>query len=110
MRYDYACRKCSSSWEERHGMNERPVIKCKKCGEIAYRAFNTVPESYIRGYGWLDRKGAHRDMNHYKLMNDDPYARYREPGEKDELATKLKKSGKHTTNPKRFNISNLPKK
>jgi len=104
MRYDYACDKCKLTWIENHGMNENPTIKCPKCKRNAYMTFKSVPAAYVRGYGWLDKAGRRRDMNLHKLINDDPYKKYREPGEKSELASRLKKGGRHNPKAKHFNL------
>jgi putative FmdB family regulatory protein len=108
MRYDYRCNDCStdSDWllfEMEHSMNKRPTIKCPQCGGTnTEQAYLSVPMTYVRGYGWLDVRGRRRDMNLFKLQNDDPYRGMREPGEKDDLAHRLRKGGKFNTNPKRF--------
>lgn len=108
--YNYICHPCSPGrdpkdwviWEVIHGMNEKPKVECPKCGGIETEktcyGFEPAP-FYTRGYGYLDVKGRRRDMNSWKLQNDDPYKGMREPGEKDELAASLRKGGKH--NPKR---------
>jgi hypothetical protein len=85
-------------------MKEKPTIKCPQCNGIkTHVTFISVPVTYIRGYGWLDKAGRRRDMNLYKLINDDPYNHMREKGEKDDLANKLRKGGKF--NPKRRHFS-----
>jgi len=100
MKYDYMCDKCDIVWTESHGMNEEPVIKCPKCGSHkTHKTWLEAPIFYVRGDGYLDKKGVQRDMNLYKLTKDDPYKKYRERGEKDDLAIRLKKAGQH--NPKR---------
>lgn len=116
MRYDYICNNCSNEdrwliFETNHGMNEKPKVKCPKCGGInTEQTFRTVPLSYIRGYGWLDVKGRRRDLNLYTLRNRDPYEHMREAGEADDLAHRLKAGGKFNTNPKTFQISSGKKK
>lgn len=57
---------------------------------------------YVRGNGYLDKAGCHRDMNLHKLMTDDPYAGMREPGEANDLADRLRKSGQHNPHPLHF--------
>jgi len=89
-------------WEETHGMKEDPPIQCPLCGEKAAKTMQGMgmPVSYIRGNGYLDRAGCLRDMNLYKMENNqDPYASMRQPGEADEVKDKLRRAGKH--NPKR---------
>lgn len=82
-------------WEERHGMTEDPEIVCKVCGERASRTmFGTSTTFYFPGNCYLDKSGCQRDMNLYKLQNHDPYGYMRQPGEKEELESKLKNAGK----------------
>jgi len=57
---------------------------------------------YVRGYGWMDRAGCHRDMDMCKLQTDDPYGEHRVPGEVEDIKTRLKKSGQHDPNPQYF--------
>lgn len=57
---------------------------------------------YVRGNGYLDRAGCHRDMNLHTLENGDPYAEMREPGEVDDLKQRIKKAGQHNPNAKHF--------
>lgn len=114
--YNYLCRPCSPGrdpkgwvvWEERHGINAKPKTKCPKCGgadiEKTFYGVEPVP-FYTRGYGWLDVKGRRRDMNLWKLQNDDPYKGMRAAGEKDELSASLRKGGKHNSKAKRFFVN-----
>jgi putative FmdB family regulatory protein len=100
MKYDYLCNKCNHTFMVSHGMMEKPEVKCERCGsKNTQRTFIAAPEFYTRGYGYCDKKGARRDMNLHKLVNDDPYASMRQPGEKEDLAQKLRQGGKH--NPRR---------
>lgn len=99
-------------FETSHGMNPSPAelleaTECPRCkGHNAKRSFdNTVIHSYVRGYGYLDRAGAKRDMNKFHLMEKDdkgkpldPYLEHRMPGEADHIKSTLDKQGKH--NPK----------
>lgn len=100
MRYDYRCLNCSNDkewivFEVRHGISEKPTIKCPLCGKTnCERALLDNPVSYTRGYGWLDKRGRNRDMNLHKLVNDDPYGHMRETGEADDLANRLRTGGK----------------
>ncbi len=57
---------------------------------------------YVRGNGYLDKEGCHRDMNRHKLETDDPYGNMRVPGEVDEMKAKLKRAGQHNPNTKTF--------
>lgn len=78
----------------------REATQCPRCkGHNCHKSFNNLNISgYVRGYGWMDKAGAQRDMNLYKLEKDDPYKQHRVAGEADDIATKLRKAGKH--NPK----------
>ncbi len=110
MNYDYRCTKCEQVFIASHGMNEKPKVKCPGCKSFkTERTFVQAPSFYTRGYGYCDKKGAHRDMNLYKLMNNDPYASIRPPGEKEELAHKLRKGGKHNPNAKSFAVNTVKK-
>ncbi len=109
MRYDYACDKCNIVIEVTHGMTEKPTIKCEKCRQEMRRVFS-IPTFYVRGYGWLDKKGARRDMNLWKLKNDDPYAHMRPPGDKSDLEHKFIKAGKRQTNRQHFALGLNKKK
>jgi hypothetical protein len=115
--YVYCCRKCEAKidravsqeefeelalFETSHAMeaSERELKearKCPRCGSIdcykSYEHHNVT--AYIRGNGYLDKKGTTRDRNVYTLDNNDPYAQYRVPGETDHIKTQLKKAGQH---------------
>lgn len=102
MRYDYKCA-CDHEFVVSHGMFEKPVIKCPKCNSSkTEKIFKDVPEFYVRGNGYLDKKGVKRDMNLHKLVNDDPYANMREPGEAYDLAQNIRKAGKFSPKRKYF--------
>ena len=119
-KYSYICNSCSGKdskdwlvFEAEHGMNEKPKVKCPKCGgvntEVCFAGYEPPP-FYVRGYGWLDKKGRQADMNHWKLTHEDPYAGMRQKGEKEELAHKLRQSGKFQKNPKSFAVNGTKKK
>jgi len=83
-------------WEEKHGMMEDPEISCPICGTLCKKTMaGTWNHSLGCGDGYLDSSGTHRVMNLHKLMNDDPYGHMRQPGEKEDLAQKLRNGGKH---------------
>ena len=130
-RYDYACLDCETAaktrlnrelvpedfedlvlFETSHSMNptksELAEAKtCPRCGgtncEIYYGNNNVT--GYIRGNGYLDRDGVNRDMNTHVLVNNDPYAPYRQPGEVDDLKNRLKRAGQHNPKTKYFNTT-----
>lgn len=131
-RYDYACADCEKTslkklkrdltseeydelvlFETSHMMNPTPkelleAKTCPRCGgsNCVKSMKNSRVTSYICGNGFLDTAGAKRDMNLYHLTNDDPYGEYRQPGEVDEMKSKLKKAGQHQANTKHFRVSN----
>ena len=96
-------------FETSHSMNptEEELLEakeCPRCGstDCDMTAHGTNTHSYIRGYGWLDRDGAKRDMNLHTLTKDDPYAEYRQPGEVDHIKTQLRKEGQHDPKSQHF--------
>lgn len=110
MVFEYKCLECSNDesdfiFEDRHGMNETPVIKCAECGSLnVERIYSTDTIFYTRGNGYLDVAGRRNDMNKYHLMNDDPYASMRQPGEKEEKLCELRKKGRFDPKPKKFYV------
>jgi hypothetical protein len=115
--YIYCCRKCEAKitgqvtpeqfeelalFETSHAMEPtdkelREAKTCPRCGSIdchkSYEHHNVT--AYIRGNGFLDKKGATRDRNVHTLDNHDPYGEYRVPGEKEHIRSQLKKAGQH---------------
>jgi len=118
-RYNYICEDCEDKaiaefgenitteqfeelvlFETSHAMEPtkkelKEAKECPRCGGTNCRitVFGTDICSYIKGYGWRDRDGARRDMHRYHLTNSDPYAKYRVPGEVDDMKKKLEKAG-----------------
>ena len=88
--------------EELHTATECPRCGGHDCKRVYY---NYDIHSYIRGYGWLDKAGIKRDMNKHTLMNNDPYAQYRTPGEVEHIKSSLEKSGKRNPNTKYYPIT-----
>lgn len=91
----------SPTEEELYEATECPRCEGHNCEKTMYGA-NVI--GYIKGYGWLDRAGATRDMNRCKLKDDDPYAQYRVDGEVDHIDNQLKKGGIRNPRTKRFLI------
>jgi len=82
-------------WEETHSMFDDPKISCPICDATCQKTMIGVQvHGYVRGDGYLDKQGATRDMNLYKLLKDDPYGHMRQPGEKEDLAQRLRNAGK----------------
>ena len=130
-KYDYACSKCQALLEKKnkreltdeeyqefvlfetsHSINPSDkelleAITCPRCNSTDCKKslMNVQITSYIRGNGFLDVDGAKRDMNKYHLLQDDPYKEYRQPGEVEELKTKLERAGKKSTKQQVFDVS-----
>ncbi|MDB4490166.1 hypothetical protein N9045_01480 [bacterium] len=86
---------------------EKELLEAKECPRCSSTncektMYGTDHHSFIRGYGFLDKSGAKRDMNRFKLNNDDPYGEYRVAGEVDHINTQLNKGGKHDPKTKYF--------
>jgi len=103
MIYNHKCEKCGNIQKEEYSMKEpewssHKDVGCKKCDGVATRFTDWSdgsPTTYVRGQGIVnDKAGAYRDMHLHRLMKDDPYAKLRPPGEKDDLANRLKRGGK----------------
>lgn len=127
-RYHYVCKDCEEEaaaikgaaltaeelpevmFETSHKMEPSPAELalariCPRCQGInTDKIFlNLNIGGYIRGYGYFDRNGCHRDMNHGKLSTgNDPYQEYRVPGEVDDIKAKLKRAGQHQPNTQYF--------
>jgi len=102
-------------FETQHSMsaNEKELkeaLECPRCGstDCTRTVYGAQITSFIRGYGFLDRAGARRDMNRFKLTTDDPYAQYRVAGEVDHINETLKKQGRHDPKTKHF-LASAPK-
>jgi len=82
----------------------REACECPRCG--SHKAERTLHGStiigYVHGYGYLDKAGCKRDMNRYKLIEDDPYGQYRQPGEVEHIKGNLDKGAKHDPKSKHF--------
>ena len=88
---------CRLIWVVNHSIYDDPVIMCPITGKPAIRTLvGCEPaEVYVKGYGMArDKAGARRDMNRHTLETADPYAKLRQPGEKDDMINRLKKAGK----------------
>lgn len=49
--YDYHCDECGYTFEVVHGFDERPEVRCEKCGRITRKLFHPVPIIF-KGSGW----------------------------------------------------------
>ncbi len=120
--YNYECHACSAAYkktvggrdltlaeleqnalfETKHPMKPTPeelaeTTICPRCNSTdcskTLHGGNVI--GYVRGYGFLDKAGCHRDMNVFKVTQDDPYGQYRIPGEVDHIKHTIQKGGKH---------------
>lgn len=126
-RYNYICNACKAEaegvkgapltdeecheviFETSHAMSptEAELSRARECPrclgvDTTKTMVGTTLTCYVRGYGYLDRAGTTRDMNLYKLQNEDPYREYRVTGEVDHLESKLKRAGRHDPKPKHY--------
>lgn len=75
--------------------------KCPKCGSNNIQKIFGFGVSYIKGYGFADKKGVKRDMDmHVMATNRDPYSSHRKMGEKRDVIRKLQKDKEHNSNSK----------
>lgn len=51
-KYDYRCAECENIQEEEHGMNEKPEVKCEKCGGECSKTFLASTPVHYKGPGW----------------------------------------------------------
>lgn len=85
------------SFPVNHTITENPQIVCPKCGGQHTRKVPRMDCSYVRGYGYMDKKGVKNDMNLHLLQTGaDPYAKHRNVGDQGELVRKLQKQRRHT--------------
>jgi len=49
--YEYECGKCGEVVEKIHGMNDKPSVKCPKCGGKARRKISSAA-FHLKGSGW----------------------------------------------------------
>ncbi len=74
---------------------------CPVCdGDNIHRIYG-LDDNYIKGYGYLDKKGVYNDMDLTKVTGGyDPYAEHRKPGDTRDLATKLRQNKEHNSHSK----------
>jgi putative FmdB family regulatory protein len=108
-RYNYLCERCDLVFETTHGMSETPKIQCPKCRRKAEKTLRGMTFSfYFPGEGLVrDKAGAKRDMHLHHLTHNDPYGQWRQPGERADLADRLRRGGKHQKHPKVFRSGGL---
>lgn len=49
--YEYLCKKCETVVEKIHGVDEKPAVKCPKCGGRAQRKISSS-SFHLKGSGW----------------------------------------------------------
>ena len=91
--YVYECEECGDAHFEIHSIKDDPEIKCPKCDAPCFRVIQPV-HGYVKGNCYLNRSECKKQANLSLLQDDDPYSRHRQPGEKDELISKIKKGKK----------------
>lgn len=76
---------------------------CPTCHSTDTRKLASLEASYVRGYGYLDKKGVTNDMHlHTMLTGTDPYKEHRKAGDSKELISKLRRNKDHR--PKRSDV------
>lgn len=92
-RYVYECEKCEHSHTEIHGMKDDPKIKCSKCQGACFRVVQPV-RALVRGNCYFNKKDCKTQSTIATLKENDPYAKHRVPGEKEDMITKIRNKGK----------------
>lgn len=129
--YHYACKHCERKAKSKHGLElsselydelvlfetshrmmptdaeMKEATKCPRCGkndcERSYKYSEIT--GYVRGNGYLDKAGVKRDMNLHHLTQNDPYSEYRQPGEVEDLKTRLVRGGRHNPKRRHYDVS-----
>lgn len=84
-------------WEESHGMDELPAIKCPVCNGPALKSLTFSSANWhIKGNWALDKAGCRREMHIHKLNtpSENPYDQHYEPGEREDIKHRLMKAGR----------------
>lgn len=65
--YNYGCEKCGNVQEERHGMNESPIIKCSNCkGKMD----KLITADFSFKFGHFKSRAEKKDSEHMKKVKD----------------------------------------
>ena len=93
--YVYECEKCGDSHTVIHGMKEDPRVPCTvaKCTGTCFRVIQPV-RALVRGNCYLNKADCKRQAALSNLKEHDPYSKFRQPGEKEELISNLKHGNK----------------
>jgi hypothetical protein len=65
---------------------------CPVCESFDCHRMPAFSAAYVRGYGFMDKKGMKNDMNLYHLQNKDPYAAHRTATDKRDLESRIRRS------------------
>jgi putative FmdB family regulatory protein len=52
--YEYACQKCSHTFDALQKMNADPLTECPECGEHALKKLLSAPNFRLKGSGWYE--------------------------------------------------------
>jgi putative FmdB family regulatory protein len=52
--YEYACQKCSHTFDALQKMNADPLTECPECGEHALKKLVSAPNFRLKGSGWYE--------------------------------------------------------
>jgi len=53
MTYDYACKRCTHTWEQEQRITADPIKKCPKCGSRYAKRLISSPGTFVlKGSGW----------------------------------------------------------
>jgi putative FmdB family regulatory protein len=52
--YEYACQKCSHTFDALQKMNADPLVECPECGERALKKLLSAPNFRLKGSGWYE--------------------------------------------------------
>ena len=79
---------------------------CPKCGSSDSRKLLGFSTTYVRGNGYLDKKGCKNDINLSLLTTGkDPFATSRTPGEVRDLTNKLRRNKEFNGKPSNVYLS-----
>jgi len=85
----------------KHRLSESPTVVCPICDGNNTCKLLQMETSYVRGYGYLDKKGVYNDMDLHKMASgNDPYAGSRAEGEAKDVIDKLRKNKKRNVRSK----------
>lgn len=78
---------------------------CPECNGTKVNKVIGIETSYVRGYGYADKKGTKRDMDlHAMSTGKDPYKEHRKMGESRAVITALQRDKEHDTRPKTIHM------